>query len=537
MKTHKILSLIVLLLSVNLYAQKENTTPLSKNSLKGALLSAELNSESKNLAVVYQIPAKKKTLPDIYEQYTFDKDLNFTGLKEIPSPKEDIIILPVRDRRRLIVYVGGVTSFDVLSMKLKILQMSWKEEWNPKKQGYDEVKKSFNEQLIKPKGDMGRFYGHQYYENGTGVLVIAAYDAPQKSKGRLFSLLNVDWEGDFVEIPVTENEGTHLVTCGQLENSDIFMILAPREGNEYIFAQYDLQGKEVFKSTFIAPSSNLLITEFVENDDQLYFIGLSKNDSDPFHKVFEDYAPIQGRGITTAANYQQDKYEKRLYNTTASTFHILKFENGNLVGAGNTSISTFSSKIKTPPSQKAKHRYKGDKFDMQAFYVAPNGEFLMAGQTTKRKIIKEDVVRLYSDIICFHFDSEANLKAQYVVQKVLKSNKDDIRFPMMHQFTASANGEHVYWEAFEAKSTKGYASGWDAFNKVSTVYANYFPKVAKIDLNKAEISDFIPIGGKKGKHFLYNRNALIWDDATKTRYYIGRDDKFKKLFVAKYKMD
>ena len=62
--------------------------------------------------------------------------------------KEDI------ERTSFYAYVGGSSSFDALSMKLKINKRVQLKKWNYEKQRY-EVKKTLSDETIKPKNDDG----------------------------------------------------------------------------------------------------------------------------------------------------------------------------------------------------------------------------------------------------------------------------------------------------------------------------------------------------------------------------------------------
>lgn len=89
----------------------------------------------------------------------------------------------------------------------------------------------------------------------------------------------------------------------------------------------------------------------------------------------------------------------------------------------------------------------------------------------------------------------------------------------------------------EVKGAEGYADFNDAYYGNVTYYAHYFPRVAKLNISDATVSKFELIGDAKGKYLLYNSdNALVWDAASRSRFYIGRDKKFKTLFVGKYAM-
>lgn len=542
MKKILLLSLLLVLTYSN-YAQ-ETVTKLSPKAAKGYLYLTSLDADK--LAVTYKMPVKKRSKEVLYEQYLFDNSLKFNGVNPVSFEKEE---KPDRTNESLRAYVGGNTSFNVMSMKLKVNKEEWEENWNMAQQKYVYGKR-INSTTVKLKKDVERYLGHASYSNDKeGLIIVAAYDAPRKSDGRMFSLLKIGMDLDVDEIPVTTDPGYSLVYTDVLNNGNIYLILAPSTGNNYLYAEYSRKGEEIIKNNFEAPSPNTLIFKHAEREGSLYFIGLSRNKQDPYPKVFDDYAPIYSPGFSNAAsssapNYQQDKYEKKGFNKEAENFHLLKFDNGKLIYASTTPVSGFASKVKTTPSQKKGTSYKGKRIEMQEFYVTPSGEFLMAGQLTKNKFMKTNnkatfgnaqIFTMYLDMVCFHFDAQGNLKAQYAVDKMLNDKKSQV-FQIQHNFIPSADDNIVYWEVLEVKGIEGYANFYDAYNGRPTFNGHYFPRIAKINVNNATLSNFDVLGGGKGKYLLYKNNSLVWDGASRARYYVGHDKKYKNMYVGKYNM-
>ena len=137
--------------------------------------------------------------------------------------------------------------------------------------------------------------------------------------------------------------------------------------------------------------------------------------------------------------------------------------------------------------------------------------------------------------MCLHFDKNGSLKAQYAVEKMNDDTKSEL-FESMQNFFFSADGNTAYWEILEVKGTKGYSSFIDAYNGDKTYTANYFPRVAKIDLNAKTVSDFAVLG-EKGKFLMFREYSFLTDDKTRTRYYLGHDDDYKKLWVGQFKFE
>jgi hypothetical protein len=164
--------------------------------------------------------------------------------------------------------------------------------------------------------------------------------------------------------------------------------------------------------------------------------------------------------------------------------------------------------------------------------VTPTGEYLMSGQLMDRDIVKEELVTKYKDIVGLHFDASGNLKAQYAVDKINDDSKSEV-FDSPQTFIISADGKTAYWEILEVKGTKGYASFTDAYNGNDTWTANYFPRIAKINLGSGGLSEFTVLGSK-GKFLMYKNHAYIVDEKERTRYYLGHDGDYEKVWIGKY---
>lgn len=128
-----------------------------------------------------------------------------------------------------IAYVGGTTSFDVLSMKLKLQKLVVQKQWVHEKQGYNQ--KGNFEGKYKPKNDDGKVYlGYASYESSRpsepDLFVIAKAESKDKGQADKFRVLlfNTDLE---IKETMLELEGSHsLVFCTQLTSDDV-VVFAP----------------------------------------------------------------------------------------------------------------------------------------------------------------------------------------------------------------------------------------------------------------------------------------------------------------------
>lgn len=177
---------IVMLLLASGYSQaqdfKENQEPLSKNSLKGYLYDITRGDDGTSY-ITYKIRANKKSEDVLFEEYSFDKDLKFLGNKDVKEKKESY---EDKEVTGFTAFVGGTTSFDVLSMKLKIQKVVALKKWNHEKQLFV-TKKIISRENIKPRNDNGKVYlGYAAYESSSDdnsdLFVLAK--AESKDKGQ-----------------------------------------------------------------------------------------------------------------------------------------------------------------------------------------------------------------------------------------------------------------------------------------------------------------------------------------------------------------
>ena len=484
------------------YAQqfKESVQPLSGKALKGFLYDVTKDADG-NTNITYQMKVDKKSDEVAYEKYTFDKGLKFTGAadtKEAKEQKADV---------QSTVYYANVGKG--INLKLKLYKRETLTTWDIKKQKYV-FKKVISDETIKPKNDEGKVYlGYASYsseeKSKSNVLVLGKIESKEKDQSDKFKILLFNSDFELIEKPLDMPGDYSLVYCEQLENEDVAIIFAPKKGSanitKYMFFQFDIEGNQKYKAEFTSPASALLITAAYTKDGALYFFGSSTKTSDPFEKVFEEYAPIPS---LMGSNLQEIKWQKSL-KETMSNFHLLKFTGSKLDFASTTPVDEFKAKFKTATGDKGATAYKGKNFFIESFYVTAAEEYLVAGQLKSTMMMgTSNIVDSYEDIICFHFDKTGNLKAQYGIGKMNNDKKSEI-FEMKQNFYPSSDGKSLYWELMEIKGTKGYASMMDAYNGAPTFYPLYFPRIVKIDLAGTSMGKIQVLGDEK-----YYLHHLHW---------------------------
>ncbi len=533
-----IIILLLGLLSLNLPAQtKETSQELSKAAKKGMLVDAVF-AEDGNIKLTYKMKVDKKSDQVAYEDYVFDKSLGYVGIQ---PTKENKKTNPDTKVTSVAAFVGGSNSFNVLSMNLTLQQEVWEKNWNYDRQTYQWGKR-LSKETVKPKNNDSKYKGFASYANDDdgSVLVLASYDKGKDDDDQ-FVYLHISNDLNLKETKVPLNGDYSLVYSGKLQSGNVFAVFAPNKGmadtKKYMLTEFTNKGDLVSSNEFNAPSPNTVIMDYTEVNGDLFFVAGSDKSNDAFNQLFTSYAPIDNPGYSTGANKQMDKYEKRVLGHEFDNFHLLRISKGQLILASTTPVKDFKSKVVTPPSQKKSHPYEGKKMVIQNIVITPAGDYLVAGQLNDKKITNNGSAYSYKyyDYVCLHFDKNGTLKAQYAVEKEFDDSKSE-SYAGAQSFILSADGSTAYWELMEIKVVKYYESVIDAYNGSASYAPHYFPRIAKINLTGNALGDFIGLG-EKGKFLVYRYHTSLTDDKTNTRYYIGHDDDYEKIWLGKYSFE
>lgn len=530
---HIIILLTTLCFACNTANAQEKIQELSKKATKGFI--SDTDNSDGNYLITYKIGGDKKKNEVFYETYLFDKNLQLVKTEEIAEPKLSKAEMADKTQTRFSAYVGGCSSFDVLSMKLKLSTTTINTKWDYKKQRYM-YDKTLTSQTIKAKNDNGKYYGYAAFNNEEdGTLFIIAATEGKKDKND-FYILTVNSDLDIIEKAIDITGSQSLVFTKQLGSGDITMIFAPKKKeadiSNYTYLLYSAKGELKNKVNFKSPSGNMLVTNVQEANGSIFFCGTSTKSGDSFDEVFDDYtAEITNPCYKVAQNYKDEKWMKKA-DDRMDNFHMLKFTGNQIIFASTTPVSDFKSKFKTAPADKGADPYKGKNFQVNSFYVTAGEEYLVAGQLMSHVSLgMGNPVKSYEDIICFYFDKTGQLKTQFGTQKMNTEKKSEI-YPIGQSFIPSKDGKSIYWAILEVKGFKGYDGFWNAYNGTVTYYGKYFPRIAKIDLQNNSIGNFSILGNEK----FYVSSALLpmMDEKDNSITFIGNDEDYKKLWLAKY---
>ncbi|HNX07950.1 MAG TPA: hypothetical protein PKL96_10230, partial [Bacteroidales bacterium] len=198
---------------------------------------------------------------------------------------------------------------------------------------------------------------------------------------------------------------------------------------------------------------------------------------------------------------------------------LMKVANKKIEYLTETNLEEFAAKLKTPPSQKSSPEYKGKKFDIINYKVFPNGDFMVVGQNYK---LNTDNEKQFADIIAFHFDRTGVLKAQYGLD-TKESNEYSKKFGTPQSMLLGKNTNNMYWVVQEIR---GYS---DWYKKILT-----YPRVGKVDMTTATLSDFAPLGDKE--FFLDPKFPYLESEPGKLVFF-GANKSGKTIWFAKIDME
>ena len=531
--------MVMALMAFSLFAQKivEGEGPLSNKAAKGYSMQGTTFAENGNIDILYKIKGDKKKNELFYELYSFDKDLKFLEGKSVKEPKVET--QPDKTVKYLGAWVGGITSFDVLSMKLKVGFKEANYKWNYKKQMYVQDK-LISSETIKLKTESGRNYiGVAEFgsEENSILTVLAYFETDDKKNPKQYVLLSIDYDGGIKEKNIDVTGAYSMVFCQEITEEapgksvgkqDFVVVLAPKTGNgdatKYVYLHYDLKGTLKNKVEFTSPSSNLLVNSVDVKNGEVFMSALSTKSKDAYEEVFKDYASIGNPGADDDGNFQLAKWNKAA-SEEMDNLHLLKFSGNKMIFATTAPVSEFKAKKQVAQGEKSGKVYNGKKFTVQNFEVTPNNEFLVTGQITFWQLVGKVAMKSYGDIICFHFDSQGKLKAQYAVDKLYEDRLSETS-SMPQKFFVTSDGKSAYWEIIEFKMEKNFAG---------KLTEHYFPRIVKIDLAKATLGEFKYPGNKK--YYIYNGDdgsiTMYFDENTATRTYVGIGIKDETVWVSK----
>ena len=329
----KVTILIALLWLVNcLYAQQIQY-PLNKIAQKGSLYDAQLSADG-NLSLVYGFMAKKVHK---FINYEFDPSLKLLKEEESAEPytTSKLKDQPLIQYEYIRTYVGGCSSFDVLSMDLHVSKVEVTKTWDNKRSEY-KVAVTENE-IGSGKDGKFNYKGYVgYYDAETGAnLVLVKEKEKGSDDGAVYKLATITLNSEVTEIPLGDLAKYTLVYSAlvkkdpkvadkyddkNLADYNALFIFAPFKGcpadpKDFVALMVDGAGKTVFKTTITMPLIATTIIEMIQEGEDLYFFGLTSTGKGSHYRYeFMDFSNISNPCYPDFYNYRDNQRETDVTN-------------------------------------------------------------------------------------------------------------------------------------------------------------------------------------------------------------------------------
>ncbi len=301
------------------------------------------------------------------------------------------------------------------------------------------------------------------------------------------------------------------------------------------------KGEIASRIDITAPTSGWVVEDLVvaNGGKDVYYYGPAK-DGAYVNSLMPTNSPLTGRDEVKDIKYKN--------------FQIMKITDNKLAWINNTDLKEFQTKAVTPPSQKKSPEYKGKNFTKSVIHVTQNGELVIAGQKYTTKQVPVDktkpdgpkkTIYTYKDLVMFHFNNKGDLKAQYGIRRD-KNNKYAKSSVTPQYVYENKEGTQLYWVYGEIKGLRGginLTGGFLELAGASTLSKRkllFYPTVAKVDLDKGKMGDFIPLGADADGKQLYFTNPEFPQMMTKdysNLIFVGEDKRGSLVWLAKMKID
>lgn len=547
----KVMLLIGFMLAIIFLNAQQVQHPLNKIAQKGSLYDVQFSTDG-NLSLVYGFSAKKEFK---FINYLFDPSLKLIKEEESAEPytTSKLKDQPTIQYEYIRTYVGGCSSFDILSMDLHVSKVSVTKTWDNKRSEY-KVNVVENE-IGSGKDGKFNYKGYVgYYDAETGAnLVLVKEKEKGSDDGAVYKLATITLDEVVTEIPIGDLAKYTLVYSAlvkknpeaadkydekNLADYNALFIFAPFKGcpadpKDFVALMVDGAGKTIFKTTITMPLIATTLVEMIQEGQDLYFFGLTSTGNGSHYRYeFMDYSNIPNPCYPDFYNYRDNQRETDVTKCEASNLVLMKMTGDKLVYITTTPTESLQAKKVVPPSVKKAPKSPFSRFSINAFELIDNGDLLVTGQ--KKVIIMLDGTShwAYEDITCFHFDKSGNLKAEYCIEPALPTQKNDKIFEMVQEFVLSEDKKSVHWIVYEPEGRTGYANYSDFYNGRETYYAGYVPEIFKIDLNNAKLSDpTLPLGEE---YLIYGQMPYIRKENSSEVIFIGHTRKDDSLGLTRY---
>lgn len=518
--------------SVNSNAQtikNEKTYEISGKAKRGTLANVEMSGS--NYVLYYCTKANDRKMK--FEVYTFDKDFNF-----VSKTDEELLFEQARAKYKWFKFkkeeytVEGLFVEPNMMGTLVLKKKRITHSFDPIFWGYR--KKVEILEKVKPKSDDGNklfYYAHHEDDNTGDVYILVGEKAKGMSEAKempdkqykKYHIMRFNKDCDLVsDLPLDFQYPMMVVSKSRYADAvetepgipilgDMCFVFAPTKikgltkeedpnKNNFKFIRVNKDNKKVAEFNFETKSQLWRIDDMIVDyaTDDIYFYGPCAEGKDSYYD------------LTTAGS------------TKLKAVQLMKVKNNQFDYVSLTNLDDFEAKLKTPPAQKKSPAYKGKRFEIDNYYLAPNGDFIVLGQNFDQN----DKGKTYKDVLAFQFDNKGVLRAQYGLDVIETNNFAQLnRAPQSIMFGSNTN--NLYWFLREIDGVNGAG-------RVLT-----YGRVGKIDATNATISDFKMLGtsGKKPEYYIDPNFPYLNTDEANTIVFFGSDRKEKTIWFCKVYLD
>ncbi|HEY1039144.1 MAG TPA: hypothetical protein VGF30_07045 [Bacteroidia bacterium] len=508
----------------------EKTYELSKKSAKGVLKSVTFENDKYTLIYVTKATEQKVK----FETYEFDKDFNFINmtpeelLNDVARKRLTKVKVETPETYSKVFATAGANMLGTLVIEIWERTYTWNWEYG----GYLYTEKQLNK--IKPKGEEGAKYQllSSYSDGATGDMICLVIYKPGAygKDGKVGEMDAADYkllrisksDGSIIKEKIIDNQYTNQIALTRLfstpnpENeeeelvSGCGFVLAPTEqpkawkqfenpkNNEFTYLSINSNLDIEVKKTFEVTNAQWRIDELVRDADRnVYLFGPA-------------LAPKNNHmGYTMATE------------TKFKAVQLVKLtKDGDKKYCTFTDLEQFEKTAMKPAAQKKSPEYSGKKFKILDYNISSNQDFLVTGQNFETAKITK-----YTDVMVFHFDKDGNLKANYGIDKLTKSDAGELK-PMPTLMLPGDNASNMYLFMKEI----------DAYNKAGRPLT--YARLAQIKTDGKGISNVTTLGMVKDdpKYYL-DENFPFLKGANGNVVFFGADKKGKNIWFSRVKLD
>ncbi|MBP6870467.1 MAG: hypothetical protein KBC43_00540 [Bacteroidales bacterium] len=461
----------------------EKTFAISTKAAAGDLGEAIYNEETGNYELTYVFKASKQEIG--FEKYIFDQDFNFIKMEPDQAPFTTASLkYPWWDYQgdkyeEYAVVPQIVGAGKVVFLKVK---MEYEFKWNA--MNYFVTNEVVDKYQL-PKEDAKEHYylGLIADEETGGLTMIYALRQDKKKTGQAYgndiNIIQLDRNMGIVKsCSLSFDKQQYLAFCEGIDvNTDeegfeeYYLIFGP--------AKEDLS-KTAFDFKFVQMNNKLEVTGEIPILSHYSFWKIDDMIAPESKEEAYFFGPADNREVTYyfAAAGGEFGMGNPFVGVDFTATQLMKVKNGQVEYIEATLTDDYTKKLQVPPGQEKLPAYRGNKFEKDAYYVADDGKFFVAGQnwSTTFNPVAGTSKDVYTDVLAFYFNPQGQLVSQYGLD-TRENNSCAKEYGTGQFFIEGLGHQYLYWVILETSSM------WEGD-------LLQYPTIGKIDMTTGEISAF-----------------------------------------------